>query len=61
MSCDVDQVLASDTKWSERPNSDGMEQVRELLRLINHRRLDGVMVAMNFTFHQIALQRKGTS
>jgi hypothetical protein len=43
----------SNPKWSERPNSDGMEQVRVLLRLINHKRLDRVVVATNFTFQRI--------
>ena len=48
--CDVDQVLVSNTRWSERPNSNGMEQVREILTLINRKRSDGVIVAMNFIF-----------
>ena len=48
--CDIDQVPLSNPKWSERPNSNGMEQVRELLKLINRKRLDGVVVVMNFTF-----------
>jgi hypothetical protein len=30
-----------------------MEQVRELLRLIDCRRVDGVIMAMNFTFYWI--------
>ena len=45
MQFDIDQVLVSNPRWFERPNSNGMEQVMELLRLINHRRLDGVVVA----------------
>jgi recombinational DNA repair protein RecR len=48
--CDVDQVLVSNPRWSEGTNSNGMEQVRELLTLINHKKLDEVIVAMNFTF-----------
>ena len=51
--CDIDQVPVANTKWSERLGLDGMEQVRELLRLINHKRFDGVDVAMNFTFRRI--------
>ena len=53
MACDIDQVPMSNAQWSERPSSNGMEQVRELLGLINQKRLDGVIVAMNFTFRQI--------
>ena len=37
----------------ERSNANGMEQVIELLALIDWRRLDGVIVAMNFTFWRI--------
>ena len=51
--CDMDQIPASDSKWLERLSSDGMEQVRELLRLINCKRLDGVIVATNFTFQRV--------
>ena len=51
--CDVDQVPVANTRWSERPDLNGMEQVRELLRLIDRRRFDGVIVATNFTFHRI--------
>ena len=43
----------ANTKWSERPGLDGMEQVRELLWLIDHKRFDGVIVATNFMFHRI--------
>ena len=50
MQFDIDQVLVSNPRWFERPNSNGMEQVRELLTLINRKRLDGVIVATNFTF-----------
>ena len=32
---------------------DGMEQVRELLWLIDRRRFDRVVVAMNLMFHRI--------
>jgi hypothetical protein len=35
VACDVDQILVSDPRWSERTNSNGIEQVRELLVLIN--------------------------
>ena len=48
--CDIDQALVANAKWSERPDSDGMEQVRELLRLIDRRRFDRVVVATNFMF-----------
>lgn len=37
-------------RWSERPNSNGMEQVKELLTLLNCKRLDGVIVVTNFIF-----------
>lgn len=50
MQCDVDQVVASNMRWSERPNSNGMEQVKELLTLLNCKRLDGVIVVTNFIF-----------
>ena len=53
VACDVDQIPVSNSKWSERPSSNRMEQVRELLRLIDRRRVDGVIVAMNFTFRRI--------
>ena len=50
---DIDQVLVRNPRWSERPNSNGMEQVREILTLINHKRLDEVVVATKFTFRWI--------
>ena len=37
----------------ERPSTNGMEQVTELLALIDQRRLDGVIVATNFTFRWV--------
>ena len=43
----------ANSMWSERPGSDGMGKVRELLWLINCKRFDRVIVAMNFTFHRI--------
>ena len=52
MACDIDQIPMSNARWSERPSASGMEQVRELLALIDRRRVDGVIVAMNFTFQQ---------
>ena len=51
--CDVDQVSASNRRWSERPNLNGMEQVRELLTFLNRKKLDGVIVVMNFIFWRI--------
>ena len=42
----------SNTKWLERPGINGMEQVKELLTLIDWRRVDGVIVATNFTFRR---------
>ena len=48
--CDVDKIPARDSKWSERSSSNRMEQVRELLRLIDRKRLDRVIVATNFKF-----------
>jgi len=50
--CNVDQVAVSN-KWSARPNSNGMEQVKELLSLMNHKNLDGVIMVMNFIFRRI--------
>ena len=50
VACDVDQIPVSNARWSERPSANGMEQVMELLALIDHRRLDGVIMATNFTF-----------
>ena len=43
----------ANTRWSERLGPNRMEQVRELLQLINCKRFDRVVVAMNFTFYQI--------
>jgi hypothetical protein len=53
VACDVDQIPVSEPRWSERTNSNGIEQVRELLVLINYKGLDGVIVATNFTFRRI--------
>ena len=53
VACDIDQVSVSTTRWSERHSSNGMERMRELLDLINRKRLDRVIVAMNFTFRRI--------
>ena len=50
MACDIDKILVSNAKWSNRPSANGMEQVMELLALIDQRRVDGVIVATNFTF-----------
>ena len=50
VACDLDQIPISNARWSERPSANGMEQVMELLVLIDQRRLDGVIVATNFTF-----------
>lgn len=41
------------SRWLDRPSLDGMEQVRKLLLLIDHKRFDGVVVATNFTFRWI--------
>jgi hypothetical protein len=35
VACDIDQIPVSNTKWSERPSANGMEQVTELLALID--------------------------
>jgi hypothetical protein len=53
VACDVDQIPVSSAKWSERPNANGMEQVREILQLIDRRRLDGVIVASNFVLCRV--------
>ena len=50
VACNVDQIPVSNAKWLERPSANRMEQVMELLALIDQRRLDGVIVATNFTF-----------
>ena len=50
MACDIDQIPMSNARWLERPGVNGMEQVKELLTLIDWRRVDGVIVATNFTF-----------
>ena len=50
VACDIDQIPVSNAKWSERLSVIGMEQVTDLLALIDRRRVDGVIVAMNFTF-----------
>lgn len=50
MMCDIDEILVSNARWSERPGINGLEHVRELLALIDQRRVDGVIVATNFTF-----------
>ena len=52
MACDIDQIPVSNARWSERPNASGMEQVRELMALIDRRRVDGVIVATDFTFRR---------
>ena len=53
MACDLDQIPIINARWSERPSANGMEQVIELLALIDRRRLDGVIVATNFTFRRV--------
>ena len=50
VACDIDQIPVSNAKWSKRLGTNGMEQVMELLALINRRRVDGVIVVINFTF-----------
>ena len=50
--CDIDQIPVSNARWWEIPSASGMEQVRELLALIDRRRVDGVIVATNFTFQR---------
>ena len=52
VACDIIQIPVSNARWSERPSVSGMEQVRELLALIDRRRVDGVIVATNFTFRR---------
>ena len=52
VACDIDQIPMSNARCSKRPSASGMEQVRELLALIDQRRVDGVIVATNFTFWQ---------
>ena len=53
MACDVDHIPVTNSKRSERLGSDGMQLVRELLKLINGKSLDRVIVAMNFTFRWV--------
>jgi hypothetical protein len=35
------------------PNLNGMEQVKEILTLLDHKMIDGVCVATNFIFQRI--------
>ena len=53
VACDIDQIPMSNAKWSKRPSVNGMEQVMKLLALIDGRRLDGVIMATNFTFRWV--------
>lgn len=53
VTCDVDQIPVSNAKCKERPGSNGMEQVREILVLIDRRRLDGLIVASNFILRRV--------
>ena len=50
VACDIDQIPMSNARCSERPGASGMEQVRELLALIDRRRVVGFIVVMKFTF-----------
>ena len=50
VACDIDQIPMSSARWSEKPSASGMEQVRELLALIDRRRVNGIIVVTNFTF-----------
>ena len=52
MACDIDQINVINAKWSKRHSVNGMEQVKEFLTLIDRRRVDGVIVATNFTFRR---------
>ena len=46
--CDVDHILESQKRWSEKPSSADMEQVRELLGLIKGMKTNGGLVATSF-------------
>ena len=58
MACDVDQIPVRNATWSKRPSTNGMEQVMELLALIDQRRLDGVIMATNFTFRWVQASKE---
>jgi hypothetical protein len=60
VACDIDQIPLSNTRWSERTAANEMDQVRELLALIDRRRLDGVIVASNFVFWRVQPSKERT-
>ena len=51
--CDVEQIPISNSKWLERPISNGMEQVRKLLRMVDHSGELMASLATNFTCRRI--------
>ena len=51
--CDVHHILENQKSWSEKPNSDDMEQVRELLDLLEGVEIRGELVATSFIVHHI--------
>ena len=51
--CDVDQILENQGSWSEKPTSDDMEQVKELLALMRGMKMSRVVVVVNFIVRHV--------
>ena len=51
--CDVHHIQENQKSWSEKPNIDDMEQVRELLDLIKGVEISDKLVAASFIVHRI--------
>jgi hypothetical protein len=51
--CDIGQIPEQQDSWSEVPHTAEMVQVRELLELIDRRRIDGPYVAANYIFRRV--------
>ena len=51
--CDVDQIPENQRRWSKKPTSANMEQVKELLELMRGMKMNGVVVAVNFIMCRI--------
>ena len=45
---DIHHILENQKSWSKKPNSDDMEQVRELLDLLEGLEISGELVAASF-------------
>ena len=51
--CDVDHVLENQMRWSERPSSADIKQVRELLGLIKGMKMNDGLVAASFIVRRV--------